>query len=733
MRCLIFIFLVVALASPFIEITDKTPGNPRIKLLIDNSSSMELFNLNFLNDFGVNLEKQIPVETYYIGSGLESNLGENILSNVKPDDNVLLITDGNNHGGVSLGDVALQAGDFNMTFSSLNLKPDKYDVSVIIYGSSKTPAKIENTFSVLISQTNKRPVRLVIEVDGKVVFDETTDKEIVKIKQSFEVGQHRIVAKLDVNDHFDNNNIYYKTIKVIPKPKVLLYTLDGSPNLKTLFDPIYELNVVKDLELDLKPYTAIVVDDLNSDKLDKYADKLTDFVSEGNGLLVLGGTNSFDSGNYKSSRFEQLLPVFVAKSGKKEGEVNLAIVIDVSGSTSYGFGGYRKVDVEKALVLKMINDTSLVYNVGVIAFNDVAYLVAPMKRLLLHQDLDDKIKRLTFTGGTDMLQGINAALVMLKGKGGSKNIIIFSDGYTNNEEAIKSAADYASTQGIKVYTVGVGGTDEDFMKDIARRGNGIYFKPELSNQLKLIFGDTQISGDKKSFGLVVVNEDHFVTGGMILDADIYGFNQVVPKSSAKLLVTTDIGDPVVNVWRFGLGRVASIATGYRLHGAELLTKGNSLLLTRSANWVIGDPERKNPEFVDVEDGFVNDYVDVIVKSQKQPKAEIGLYKFDDNLYKGKMYVNFTGYNRVLDTIFAVNDKEEFRDVGVNKELNQLISLTGGKMFSPENIDEIVEFIKQKSTKVRLVRKSYSWIFLLAALILYLVEVCVRRLVAYRVI
>ena len=95
--------------------------------------------------------------------------------------------------------------------------------------------------------------------------------------------------------------------------------------------------------------------------------------------------------------------------------------------------------------------------------------------------------------------------------------------------------------------------------------------------------------------------------------------------------------------------------------------------------------------------------------------------------------NFTGYNRVLDTIFAVNDKEEFRDVGVNKELNQLISLTGGKMFSPENIDEIVEFIKQKSTKVRLVRKSYSWIFLLAALILYLVEVCVRRLVAYRVI
>ncbi len=510
--------------------------------------------------------------------------------------------------------------------------------------------------------------------------------------------------------------------------------LNGKNDLFLLFNPIYDLKSSSELNLDLKPYSAIIVDNVDAGNLNSYTDKLSTFVSEGNGLLVLGGRESYDSGNYKGSRFEQLLPVSVSRAGRKEGDVNIIFVMDISGSTGALFGKYTKVDVEKALAIKMLNATSLVHNVGVVAFNDYAYEVADLRRLIEHNDLNDKIQKLNFFGGTDMLQGLNLALTMLKDRGGSKNIVILSDGITGNQPNVKNAVSYAASQGIKVYTVGVGSTDTVFMKQLANLGNGIYFEPSLAEHIKLVFGDTELAGDKRVFPLVVVNKDHFITQDLELSANLYGFNQVVPKNTAKMLISTDVGDPILGVWRFGLGRVASIATDYNVYGFELLNQRNSLLLTRTTNWVIGDPERKNPRFVDVSDGRINDFVEIIVKFDVQPKSDlVAFYKFDENLYKGDFYVDKTGFNGIMGALFAVNYESEYQDIGNNPELNTVVSNTGGKLFNFDDTNKIVEFIRQKSIRELFINKTYSWIFLLIALGLYLIEVCVRRLVAFRLI
>ena len=63
------------------------------------------------------------------------------------------------------------------------------------------------------------------------------------------------------------------------------------------------------------------------------------------------------------------------------------------------------------------------------------------------------------------------------------------------------------------------------------------------------------------------------------------------------MITTDIGDPVLTVGRYGLGRVAALTTDYVTYGFELLNKDNSLLFTRTINWIIGDPERNNDNFI----------------------------------------------------------------------------------------------------------------------------------------
>ena len=46
-RSLVFLFLLIAIASPFIMETSTVKGNPRITILTDNSTSMNLFHFPF--------------------------------------------------------------------------------------------------------------------------------------------------------------------------------------------------------------------------------------------------------------------------------------------------------------------------------------------------------------------------------------------------------------------------------------------------------------------------------------------------------------------------------------------------------------------------------------------------------------------------------------------------------------------------------------------------------------
>jgi len=92
------------------------------------------------------------------------------------------------------------------------------------------------------------------------------------------------------------------------------------------------------LPADLSPYYAVVINDRparNINGVDRIADFLRDEKGgkQGNGLVVVGGFNSYDRGGYLNSQFESLLPVKVGKPKRELGDNNLVFVIQVSGST----------------------------------------------------------------------------------------------------------------------------------------------------------------------------------------------------------------------------------------------------------------------------------------------------------------------------------------------------------------------------------------------------------------
>src|SRR3989338_5610653 len=121
LRSLAFVFLLLAIASPFVLESKTAPGDPRLTILVDNSSSMALYNPSLASDLYKKLEGAIPVNIRTIANGEHSTIGNGILNNIEGDDNVMVISDGVNNEGKLLGDIMIFASNINSSVSTLKM------------------------------------------------------------------------------------------------------------------------------------------------------------------------------------------------------------------------------------------------------------------------------------------------------------------------------------------------------------------------------------------------------------------------------------------------------------------------------------------------------------------------------------------------------------------------------------------------------------------------------------
>ena len=736
-RGLMFLLLLLAIASPFVERETLIDGDPFLRLIIDNSSSFSAFDQEVGSRLREELGRNIRVETRYVGSDEKSPLGDAVLSSMQANGHILLVSDGHNNFGADLGDVALYASRLNTTINSIDLDPIKNDVRVSIEGPQKTFEEKEETFVVHVDQIGiTQTYHIKVTVDDHLVLDTDSDAPFHTITRQFPSGYHRLEATITApDDFFPQNNRFYKTVKVVAKPPVLLVSKADTP-LRKLTDQIYEVTPASSIPPDLSKYYAIFLNDMSKDDIsDADSDRLFDYISDGNGLFVAGGMNSYEHGAYKDSRLESLLPVFVGSAGREEGDVNVVVIIDISGSTGSKIGpdGAIVVDVMKAQGISIINDLKPINNVGVIAFNTQGFVVEPLGPLFQKTGLVEKIAKLKNNGGTKISAGLFTAIQMLKPMSGSKNVILISDGVTTLLTEAQDTARLAAKTGIKVYTVAVGTRRNEFtMASLAQLGGGIFFVADQSSRLRLLFGDPE-DVSKDYYGVVVLDQHHPISrNAKEVRAIITGHNQVVPKSTASLIATTDTGDPLIAAWRFGLGRIVAYGTDDgRAWAGEMLTRNNSPLIVGALTWTTGDPERKAAQFVDIADTHLNEPTTMFVKSQAPPSAEgLIFFKMGEDLYKSTITPTAEGFNQVIDAMFAVNYKQEFSEVGMADELEDEVLATGGSIYKPDEVDRIIEEVKTKS-KRSIVKKVYiRWPLILAVIILFLVDILIRKVWTY---
>lgn len=731
-------FLLVALAQPITVTQQLTSGDSSLTILVDESRSFDLYDRQIVQAIKEKLQNDIPVRIRHIGIADSSALGDELLTNMLGGDNLLLVSDGRVTKGRSLGDVLVVASSINSTINALSLPPAKSDLSLRVEGPRITTVGVDNEFLARVDQTGPPgtepiPYRITIKLDNDVIFEQgSAGTDSFKFKRKLTEGYHQIAAEIIAADNFQENNVFYKTAKVEKKPKVLLVTEGGSP-LEGIFAPVYDLATTQTIQgASLAGYSAVVLNDIPASQVD--IDQLGQFIDDGNGLVVFGGRSSYDKGGYTNTVFENLLPVKVG-SGEEGAKkfVNVVLLIDISGSTgsSFGTGSSSTVEeVEKALAIGLLNDLRPEDRVGIIAFNVDPHTVAELEKVSdSKKELTSKIQRLIYTGSTLIGEGLRGAGRMIAQADGSKNIVLFSDGKSGSMGEGLRAAKFAAENGIKVYTVGVGeDTDKEHMQALAKAGNGAYFEPSEAQKLKIIFGTGEEAPTDK-MKLEKLNNNHFITRNVKLNARLSGLNQVVPKPNADVLVATAENRAILTVWRFGLGRIASVATDDGTGWApELFNSENSVLITRTVNWAIGDLSRNKKFDVTARDTFLGDDFKVDVLSDSMPTDNrMEFSKVGERLYSSQLKADKTGWYEFFGATAAANYPLELLSTGYDPDLGVLVQATGGSVFTPDQTAELLKKVREDSKRVVTAHQSLAWIPLVIALIFFLLDIAARKI------
>jgi len=151
----------------------------------------------------------------------------------------------------------------------------------------------ENVFNVVVRQAGTDiSYRLDVEIDGTPAKSESImqkeREKVIPVTYTFtKLGSHKIKATItpSTEDRFNLNNVFYKSVFVVPKPKVLAVTGDTASALYAVTKSLYDVTTMTSLHLTFHLQSRNI-DNKGAGELP--ADSLRNYVGNGGGLLWLG-------------------------------------------------------------------------------------------------------------------------------------------------------------------------------------------------------------------------------------------------------------------------------------------------------------------------------------------------------------------------------------------------------------------------------------------------------------
>ncbi|OYT53101.1 MAG: hypothetical protein B6U72_06875 [Candidatus Altiarchaeales archaeon ex4484_2] len=794
-RLLLTTLLLTALATPhLIHLTQKYQDATTITILADQSQSMQIFtHPNITQQLQKNLEARIQEETGLqdmvkletFSQGNRTGIGDILYNHIKKINQnhlIILYTDGNNNYGMNAVDVAKILGRENTTVYLLKPTTPKQDIYIhTLRGDRKTPINSEYLLTADIRKNKDLPVEyeLIFRVNNEVVkkvsvYQNQQQKEI-SLKLNFpQAGLYKIeaVIKAGRGDYYSRNNIYRKIVEVAERPTILLLSEDPSSPLKVVLEKNYDVISTNQPEEILKysgNYDAIYVDNTPYRKLRSIAETLHNYVIDGNGLVVVGGDESYNKGGYNNSNLETLLPVISTEEPEQKRQpIAVLFCMDISASLgSKGERGYETYLAEgKAIAVNLLRQLNPEDSVAVLAFNipvwawprDGLVEIGSNKPLI-----EDHIAKLKITeGGTSFNPVLTKAEELLRGYDSGKYVIFISDGYPTGEERYGAGRDLILNQisgmaqkDIKFYTISIGDRAQakegmPLMQDMAREGNGLYFWMEENDRLQAVFNEEERK-ERDFYHIGVFDSYHFITRNIAeYVSSINEYNGVTAKSIAQKLIVTEDKAPILTVWRYGIGRVAALTTDNGKQWAlNLYTEQDGRLISALSNWAIGNLEKNKKIQITTTDGHLGQTIPIRVRADNPPtlkttykntETQPNMKQTNTNEYQTEIKPQQEGFHTLraeeagnydIDGI-AVNYPLEYKQLGVNQEtLSQIAEQTGGRIYNTtqqKQIEEDALKYAQETTKQETREKTDITPYLLiAALGIYFLDALLRRI------
>ncbi len=792
-RLIILSLLIIALAEPFTLSSGSVRDEiPKVTIVSDQTMSMDLFNKDTGGKIFEAIKSKTPTTARQF-AGIKSPIGDEVINAAEGNNNIVLVSDGNNNYGKDLFDAISFVSKTGTRVFAVKQTPIHNDASVEIESAKNLIIGNENVFNIVVRQAgNETSYRLDVQIDGAPVKSDTITQtertRVIPVSYTFpSLGTHKVTATITPNseDWFKLNNVFYKSVFVVPKPKVLAVTDDTGSPLYKIATSLYDVTTVNSVPGDLAAYKAVIIDNKGAAQLG--ADILRTYVGGGGGLVVVGGDAAYDKGNYNNSPVEAMLPI-ISRAAEYQGGRNVVIIIDASGSTvaedqKTGVSVIGSIDANAQSIIKYIDRTS---SIGVVAFGgqtgqkELISMTSDASR----NDYIQWINEIGPKGGdnpTDIDKGFSTAMGMLKQTSGTKTIIVISDGLIPSEgfENINNTAKELKKQNIDALFVQVSTT---YLSPTEKQKAIINLEtkpPTLTRYQVLanVFGTsvnvlnpdericTQnqpcLEGEKQpeitptpaptpevsyEYPLAAVDTNHFITKYLNLTASVTGYNDVTPKLGGDRLVATTRGKPILTSWGFGLGRVASFTTdngdSLTMWAPQVYSGENSRLIASMINWAIGDPRPKEGVVVQAEDIWGGTPGKVVVTSKTPPivkldgKKDINLAPTGPTTHENSSLIfdkdEDRGFHDLSGYGIAVNYPLEYRDVGFNDQLISVIAANGGRVYNEEDVEGLLLLdVKEKAVRTVEEPKSQKEPFLLAALGLFLAEVIIRRLKDYR--
>lgn len=514
---------------------------------------------------------------------------------------------------VLISDGTETVGELKQAVSELQARDIQVDVIPIEYESHDKEVLLERLDLprlVRLGETYEAAAVLSSLKDGEgtLVLTQTTadsePTELARLPVEFKAGKSRITvpikvdapgyyeynARIEVSSEDDvclENNAVENYLYIEGPGKILLvHSQTGDPSeWKYIEDALQqgdrEVTTMASLKfpndpLQLMPFDVVIFADVPADEL--FATQIQavhDAVRNlGIGFAMVGGPNSFGPGGYQNSPIEDCLPISMEISKKKILPKGALVIILHTCEFPQGNSWAKKITKEAIKVLSAEDDVGAIgYGAG---GNEWIFELTPASK---YDELVPKINAAQIGDMPDFTSTMEMGLKGLKASdASSRHMIIISDGDPPMPPpaAIQKFRDSQTS----ISTVAVfphGGRDTLVLNAIATQTGGRYYFPPDPRQLPKIFikeaktlRRNQLQ--KRTFYPKLLNDDPILRGiqelpplhGYVLTSEKEDPRATVllsapPKESDLVADDSDV-DPILAVWRYGLGATAAFTS-----------------------------------------------------------------------------------------------------------------------------------------------------------------------------